>query len=409
MLESLAAAPPDPILSISREFRADPREAKLDLGVGVYRDGDGRTPVMEAVKEAERLDWEEQDSKAYLDQSGNEVFNRAMSALVLGDGFEPDRTFAVQAPGGCGALRLHVELIRRLNPGATVWVSDPTWPNHRAMVSASGLAIATYPYYCAANGTLLFEEMTAALGRAKPGDAVIVHACCHNPTGADLDEGQWQRLADVIGARGLLALVDIAYQGLGDGSAEDAAGLRILASRVDEVLVGASCSKNFGLYRDRVGVALGTASTPAARDLATGRLAAIARESYSMPPDHGAAVVARILTSDRLRATWRHELNAMRTRMNANRRSLAEALRSRINDDRFDFLGGQKGMFSLLGLDPAGVAALREDHAIYAPANGRINVAGLSAAAIGKLTAAIAALRPARVDRRPGGGRRDAR
>ena len=402
MLESLAAAPPDPILSISREFRADPREDKLDLGVGVYRDGNGRTPVMEAVKEAERLDWEAQDSKAYLDQVGNEGFNRAMSALVLGEGFEPDRTFAVQAPGGCGALRLHAELVRRLHPGATVWVSDPTWPNHRAIVSASGLALATYPYYAASTGTLLFEEMAGALGQAKPGDVVIVHACCHNPTGADLDEGQWHRLAEVIGNRGLLALVDIAYQGLGDGPAEDAAGLRILASRVDEVLVGASCSKSFGLYRDRVGVALGTASTPAARDVATGSLAAIARESYSMPPDHGASVVARILTSDTLRATWRHELDAMRTRMNANRRSLAETLHSWLDDDRFDFLGGQKGMFSLLGLDSAGVAALRDDHAIYAPANGRINVAGLSEAAIGKLAAAITDLRPAR-----GGRRRD--
>ena len=409
MLESLAAAPPDPILSISREFRADPREDKLDLGVGVYRDGDGRTPVMEAVHEAERLDWEAQDSKAYLDQIGNEGFNRAMSALVLGEGFDPDRTFAVQAPGGCGALRLHVELIRRLNPWATVWVSDPTWPNHRAIVSAGGLAIATYPYYAAVTGTLLIEEMTGALEQAKPGDAVIVHACCHNPTGADLDEGQWHRLAEVIGSRGLLPLVDIAYQGLGDGPAEDAAGLRILVSRVDEVLVGASCSKNFGLYRDRVGVALGAASTPAARDVATGWLAAIARESYSMPPDHGASVVARILTSDSLRATWRHELDAMRTRMNANRRSLAETLRSRLNGGRFDFLGRQKGMFSLLGLDPAGVAALRDDHAIHAPANGRINVAGLNEAAIGKLAAAIAALRPARGDRPFDGGRSDGR
>ena len=409
MLESLAAAPPDPILSISAEFRVDPREEKLDLGVGVYRDGDGRTPIMEAVKEAERLDWAEQDSKSYLGQIGNEVFNRAMSALVLGDGFEPQRTFAVQAPGGCGALRLHTELIRRLNPEATVWVSDPTWPNHRAIVTASGLAIATYPYYSTENGALLFDEMMATLGRAKPGDAAILHACCHNPTGADLDELQWRALAEVIAARGVLPLVDIAYQGLGGGLIADVAGLRILVSLVDEVLVAASCSKNFGLYRDRVGVAIGTASTPPACDVATGRLGAIARESYSMPPDHGASVVARILTTDELRETWRNELDAMRTRMDANRRSLAETLRTRLNDDRFDFLSDQRGMFSLLGLDSAGVGALRNDHAIYMPANGRINVAGLSESGIEKLSRAMADLRPILGDRHLNGTRRDER
>ena len=403
MFESLAAVAPDPILSISVEFRADPRRGKLDLGVGVYRDRDGRTPVMAAVKEAERLNWEEQDSKSYLDLHGNAIFNRAMSALVLGDEFEPERTFAVQAPGGCGALRLHTELIRRANPEATVWVSDPTWPNHRPIVTASQLAIATYPYYSTANRSLLFDEMMATLGRAKSGDAVIIHACCHNPTGADLDEVQWRDLSEAIAAKGILPLVDVAYQGFGDGLAPDVAGLRILASVVDEILIGASCSKNFGLYRDRVGVAIGTASTPANRDIAAGRLGAIARESYSMPPDHGASVVARILTTERLREAWRNELDAMGTRIDANRRALARTLRARLNDDRFDFLNDQRGMFSLLGLNPAGVQALRNDHAIYMPGDGRINVAGLNESGVEKLSEAIVDLRPALDDRYPVG------
>ncbi len=382
MFSVLKPVPPDPILSISATYNADPRTDKLDLGVGVYRDEDGNTPIPAAVKEAERRIIAEQTTKTYLSPTGNPAFNEAMTKLVLGDALDEERTCAVQTPGGTGAVRLLFDMVKLANPDATVWLSDPTWPNHKPMAGSAGLKTAVYPYYDKAGGALHFDEMMTALDAIAPGDVVVLHGCCHNPTGADLNVSQWEAIADLLNAKGALPLVDFAYQGLGDGLDKDAEGARLLAGKCREVLIAASCSKNFGLYRDRVGAAIMIAATPEESRNAFGNAGIIARCTYSMPPDPGAAIVARILTDDALRASWMEELEAMRLRITDLRRQLADALRLKLNSDRYDFLAGQKGMFSLLDLENDGAKTLAADHAVYMPASGRVNMAGLRTSAI---------------------------
>jgi aromatic-amino-acid transaminase len=389
MFETLQPAPADKILALIGLYRNDPRPGKVDLGVGVYKDIDGRTPVMRAVREAEKRLLASQDTKTYLGLAGDTGFNAAMIKLAFGEKADHSRIRAAQAPGGSGALRLVAELLQRTRAGATVWLSDPTWPNHPPVMRAAGLKVRDYPYFDAASGTVRFDDMLAALKTAESGDVVMLHGCCHNPTGANLDAAQWAKVADVVLERGLLPFVDIAYQGFGDGLDADAAGLRLLAERVPEMVVASSCSKNFAVYRDRVGAAMILAKDGAQADVAMSQMLAAARALYSMPPDHGAAAVRMVLEDTDLKKDWETELEEMRLRMLRLRVAFAEALRRQSNSDRFDFVASHRGMFSRLGLTEAQVERLRAEHAVYMVGDSRINVAGLPEDGMDDLAKAI--------------------
>jgi aspartate/tyrosine/aromatic aminotransferase len=389
MFEDLQPAPADKILALIGLYRADPRPDKVDLGVGVYKDRDGKTPVMRAVREAEKRLLQSQDSKTYLGLAGDAGFNTAMAKLVFGPVADLTRIRAAQAPGGSGALRLAAELIKRTRSDATIWLSDPTWPNHVPVMRAAGLQIREYPYFDAASGTVRFADMMSALATAKSGDVVLLHGCCHNPTGANLDEAQWAKIADLVVERGLLPFVDIAYQGFGEGLDADAAGLRLLAEKVPEMVVASSCSKNFAVYRDRVGAAMILAKDSTQADVAMGQMLSAARAMYSMPPDHGAAAVRIVLEDATLRADWEAELEEMRLRMLRLRVQFAEALRRQSNSDRFDFVASHRGMFSRLGLSEAQVERLRAEHGVYMVGDSRINVAGLPEDGMDALAKAI--------------------
>jgi aromatic-amino-acid transaminase len=389
MFEALQPAPADKIIALIGLYRADPRPGKVDLGVGVYKDVDGRTPVMRAVREAEKRLLASQDTKTYLGLAGDTAFNAAMIKLAFGETADLSRIRAAQAPGGSGALRLVAELLQRSRAGATIWLSDPTWPNHPPVMRAAGLQVRDYPYFDAASGRVRFDDMLAALRTANRGDIVLLHGCCHNPTGANLDLAQWAQVADVLLERGLLPFVDIAYQGFGEGLDADAAGLRLLAERMPEMVVASSCSKNFAVYRDRVGAAMILAKDGAQADLALGQMLAAARALYSMPPDHGAAAVRMVLEDAELKADWEAELEEMRLRMLRLRVAFAEALRRQSNSDRFDFVASHRGMFSRLGLTEAQVERLRAEHAIYMVGDSRINVAGLPDEGMDELAKAI--------------------
>ena len=389
MFEDLQPAPTDKILALIGLYRNDPRPGKVDLGVGVYKDIDGRTPVMRAVREAEKRLLASQDTKTYLGLAGDTGFNAAMIKLAFGEKADHSRIRAAQAPGGSGALRLVAELLQRTRAGATVWLSDPTWPNHPPVMRAAGLKVRDYPYFDAASGTVRFDDMLAALKTAESGDVVMLHGCCHNPTGANLDAAQWAKVADVVLERGLLPFVDIAYQGFGDGLDADAAGLRLLAERVPEMVVASSCSKNFAVYRDRVGAAMILAKDGAQADVAMSQMLAAARALYSMPPDHGAAAVRMVLEDTDLKKDWETELEEMRLRMLRLRVAFAEALRRQSNSDRFDFVASHRGMFSRLGLTEPQVERLRTEHAVYMVGDSRINVAGLPEDGMDELAKAI--------------------
>jgi aromatic-amino-acid transaminase len=389
MFETLQPAPTDKILALIGLYRADPRPNKVDLGVGVYKDSAGKTPVMRAVREAEKRLLQGQDTKTYLGLAGDTAFNVAMTGLVFGTAADAGRIRAAQAPGGSGALRLVAELLQRSRPGVTVWMSDPTWPNHLPVMRGAGLATRDYPYFDAATGAVRFDAMLDALKAAAGGDVVLLHGCCHNPTGANLDAGQWRAVADLLVEKGLLPFIDIAYQGFGEGLDGDAEGLRIVAAKVPELVVAASCSKNFSVYRDRVGAAMVMAKDSAQADIAMGQMLAAARTLYSMPPDHGAAAVRIVLEDPALRADWQAELEEMRTRMLRLRVEFADALRRQSNSDRFDFIAEHRGMFSRLGLAEAQVQRLRDEHAVYMVGDSRINVAGLPENGLDDLAKAI--------------------
>ncbi|PBB21775.1 amino acid aminotransferase [Mesorhizobium sp. WSM4313] len=389
MFETLQPAPADKILALIGLYRNDPRPGKVDLGVGVYKDIDGKTPVMRAVREAEKRLLASQDTKTYLGLAGDTGFNAAMIKLAFGEKADHSRIRAAQAPGGSGALRLVAELVQRTRPGATVWLSDPTWPNHLPVMRAAGLQVRDYPYFDARSGAVRFDEMLAALKVANSGDVVLLHGCCHNPTGANLDIAQWAKVADVLLERGLLPFVDIAYQGFGEGLDADAAGLRLLAGKVPEMVVASSCSKNFAVYRDRVGAAMIMAKDGAQADVAMSQMLAAARALYSMPPDHGAAAVRMVLEDAGLKKDWETELEEMRLRMLRLRVAFAEALRRQSNSDRFDFVASHRGMFSRLGLTEAQVERLRAEHAVYMVGDSRINVAGLPEDGMDDLAKAI--------------------
>ena len=390
MFEALAPQPQDKILSLMQVFRDDPRDGKIDLGVGVYKDATGLTPVMRAVKTAERQLWETQTSKTYTGLAGDPAFGAAMLDLILGPGFG-DRAAMVATPGGTGAIRQAFELFRMAAPGRRIWMSAPTWPNHPSIARYLGIGMAEYAYFDRETGAVDFPTMMEDLAKAQLGDMMLLHGCCHNPTGANLSPSQWAAVADLIVQRGLIPLVDLAYQGFGDGLEQDAAGTRMIAARCPEVLIAASCSKNFGIYRERTGVLIAL-TDPARQGVVQGNLAWLNRQNYSFPPDHGARLVTMILADPVLRSNWEAELEAVRRSMLSLREALARELRDLSGSDRFGFLAQHRGMFSRLGATERQVERLRVEHGIYMVSDSRLNIAGLNAGSVPVLAKAILAV-----------------
>lgn len=379
----------DPILSVMTAFRADPRPEKIDLGVGVYRDEKGMTPVFGAVQDAERRIIETQTTKSYTGLAGDEAFHRALGTLALGDAADWSRLAALATPGGTGAVRQGCELVLACRPEASVWLPGPTWPNHPAILAATGLGTRSFRYYDAAAGTVDAGAMLHDLSEVRPGDVVLLHGACHNPTGADPDLATWNALTDLLQDHGAVPFIDVAYQGFGDDPERDMAGPRAMISRLPEAILAISCSKSFGLYRERVGLLL-VQCNPDQRDTVQEALAWQNRLSYAFPPDHGARVVTTILEDDELSAAWRNELAGMRNRLAGLRQSLAAELGQVLQSDRMGWLADGRGMFSLLPLDADQVAALRRDHGVYMIPDGRINIAGARQEDLPKLARALA-------------------
>ncbi|TCO73491.1 aromatic amino acid transaminase [Rhodovulum euryhalinum] len=391
MLNLLSPQTPDKIIGLMQAFRADPRTDKIDLGVGVYRDDEGRTRVLRAVKAAEERLWRSQDTKGYVGIEGDPAFLDAMRGLVLGGSVAPERVAAVATPGGTAAVRIALDLVRLANPKTRVFVPDPSWPNHAAIIGFVGLERVDYRYYDAVGRTLDMAGLLADLERTGPGDVVILHGCCHNPTGADLSARDWAEVGKVLARTGALVMVDLAYQGFGAGIEADAAGLRALAASLPEMLVAVSCSKNFGLYRERVAAILAVSADAATAGLVRGNLSNLNRQTYAFPPDHGARVVTEILGDAALCDQWMVELDSMRFRMQELRTALAETLRDISGSDRFAYLAGQRGMFSLLGASPVQVAKMRDEKGVYVIGDSRMNVAGLTEANIPRVAEAMLA------------------
>lgn len=373
----------DALLALIELAKADSRPEKIDVGVGVYRDSDGNTPILKVVKQAERRLWETQQSKSYLGGRGDIRFTQLLRPVLLGEYEADDRISGLQTPGGCGALTLGFKLVAAANPDARVFIGTPTWPNHAPIVRGAELEIVEYPHYDRATQTLCFDRMMEALNSANAGDVVLLHGCCHNPTGADLGPDEWAQVTRLVVESGLIPFVDIAYQGFGGGLAPDAAGLRGLLAACDTVLAAQSCDKNFGVYRDRVGSLW--FKTPSVESTATamGHVLQISREMWSMPPDHGAAAIAIVLGDPDLKAAWRVELEGMRERIVSLRQRLAGA------DPALAYIAVQKGMFSMLPLTPQQVVKLREDHAIYMADSGRFNICGLSDEQVDRFASAV--------------------
>jgi aspartate aminotransferase len=387
---------PDAILGLMAQFRADSSPLKVDLGVGVFRDLNGNTPILECVRRAEQTVLAAQSTKSYVAAAGRAEFNEAVEQLVLGAAHGARgarRVRTAQTPGGCGALRVGAELIRAAAPKATVHVSDPTWGNHVPLLGSSGLRLERYSYYDARSRELRFDDMLEQLNRAAPGDVVLVHACCHNPTGADLSIAQWQRLTQLFLERRLTPFLDLAYQGFGSNLEEDAAAIRLVVDSVPEALVAVSYSKNLGLYRERVGALITVGENEQRADAVQSHVLQIARSIYSMPPDHGAAIAACIFADHSLRQSWIEELAAMRNRIADMRSLLAAHLRAVTQQGTFDFLERQRGMFSLLGVSGEAVEALRARHHIYMLGDSRMNLAGITPGNVGYVAEAIAAQR----------------
>ncbi len=388
MFETLKAQPADKILALVQAYREDPRDTKIDLGVGVYKDASGNTPIMRAVKAAEQRIWESQDTKVYTGLAGDPAYADAMAALVLGDAVPRGAIAAAATPGGTGAVRQAFELVRMANPEARVFVSDPTWPNHLSILSYLGMEVVNYRYFDSETGGVNFDGMIEDLKTAKKGDVVLLHGCCHNPTGANLNSSEWDAVIEVLQSTGAVPMIDIAYQGFGDGLEADAAASRKVASSVPECLIAASCSKNFGIYRERTGILMMVASE-AAQGLNQATLAFLNRQNYSFPPDHGARIVSTILTDADLKDDWMAELEEVRNTMLALREQLAGELQRLSGSDRFGFLAQHRGMFSRLGTTPDKVEALREKHGIYMVGDSRMNIAGLNQNSVPILARAI--------------------
>ncbi|MFJ4546975.1 amino acid aminotransferase [Pseudomonas sp. NPDC088885] len=392
--DAIGRVPGDPILGLMEAYAQDSNPRKFDLGVGVYKDAQGLTPIPEAVKIAEARLVESQDTKTYIGGHGNPLFGKVINELVLGADSKliaEQRAGATQTPGGTGALRLAADFIAQCLPGKGVWLSNPTWPIHETIFAAAGVKVSHYPYVGSDN-RLDVEAMLSVLNEVPKGDVVLLHACCHNPTGFDLNHDDWQRVLDVVRSRNLLPLIDFAYQGFGDGLEQDAWSTRLFAAEIPELLITSSCSKNFGLYRDRTGALIVCAKSADKLIDIRSQLANIARNLWSTPPDHGAAVVATILADPELKARWADEVEAMRLRIAQLRSGLVEALEPHGLRERFAHIGVQRGMFSYTGLSPEQVKQLREHHSVYMVSSGRANVAGIDATRLALLAEAIASV-----------------
>tara|TARA_R110002167_G_scaffold132972_3_gene317500 strand:- start:31286 stop:32473 length:1188 start_codon:yes stop_codon:yes gene_type:complete len=392
MFGSLTALPADPILGLLAKYREDSNPQKIDLGVGVYKNEAGHTAVLDCVKAAEKYRLDTEDTKVYIGPTGSPLFNEEMSKLVFGHHkvLLENRARTVSTPGGTGALRVAAEFINSCKAGATIWVSNPTWANHTGLFQAAGLTVKTYPYYDYENKSLDFDGMLAALKEVKTDDAVLLHACCHNPSGMDLTKEQWQQVAEVAKDIGFLPLVDMAYQGFGESLDDDAYGLRLMADSVKEMIVCSSCSKNFGLYRERIGACTIIGENSHSVDVANSVLLTVIRCIYSMPPAHGAAIVETILHSDELRTQWHAELKEMRDRINGNRQLLVDKLIENGVTRDFSFIPRQKGMFSFLGITAEQVQQLQDEYSIYMVGSSRMSIAGIANRNVDYLAQSIA-------------------
>ncbi|MDO8908200.1 MAG: amino acid aminotransferase [Pseudohongiella sp.] len=392
MFEAIKSLPSDPILGLMAAYRVDNNPRKIDLGVGVYKDEQGRTPVMRAVKQAETRLLKNQDTKTYVAPAGQDNFNRLIAGLIFGEPLVNSlggRRVTFQTPGGCGGLRLGAEFLQKVKPGAKIMVSDPTWANHIPLLGEAGLEISKYPYYDYTNHAIRFDAMMDSISKAGAGDLVLLHGCCHNPCGADLDQSQWQEVTALAQKNGFTPFIDLAYQGLGDGIAEDCFGVRLMAETLPELIVVSSCSKNFGLYRERTGALTVISANAGSTNAAGSQIASIARSIYSMPPDHGAAVVSEILGDKALNADWEVELAEVRNRINGLRTELVDALKAKGIDQDFSFIQREKGMFSFLGLNVEQVHSLINDYSIYLVESSRINIAGINSSNLDYLADSI--------------------
>ena len=389
MFENLKSQPADKILSLVKAFREDPRAEKIDLGVGVYKNADGVTPIMRAVKSAEKQLWELESSKSYVGLTGDPAFSDVMVDLVLGDAVKRNDVAAAATPGGTGAIRQAFELIQMASPDARVFVSNPTWPSRTSILNYLGMEHVAYRYFDAETRGVDFDGVLEDLKAVKAGDVVLLHGCCHNPTGANLNLTQWQMVVDVLNKAGAIPMIDIAYQGFGDGLEEDATAARLVASSVPECLIAASCSKNFGIYRERTGILMAISADSSQQGLNQESLAFLNRQNFSFPPDHGARLVTMVLQDPDLRADWATELEDVRLGMLGLREQLASELQRLSGSDRFGFLAQHRGMFSRLGTTPEMVARLRAEHGIYMVDDSRMNIAGLNAQSVPILAKAI--------------------
>ncbi|NDI12620.1 MAG: aspartate/tyrosine/aromatic aminotransferase [Rhodobacteraceae bacterium] len=389
MFQSLKEQPADKILALMQKYKEDPRESKIDLGVGVYKNAAGLTPVMRAVKTAEQQLWERETTKSYVGLVGDPQFSDVMVDLVLSDSVARGNVAAAATPGGTGAVRQAFELLKMANPDVRVFVSDPTWPNHLSILKYLDLPVVPYRYFDSETRGVDFAGMMEDLADARSGDVILLHGCCHNPTGANLNMSQWQEVVDFLNTSGATPMIDIAYQGFGDGLQEDAAGTRLIASSVPETVIAASCSKNFGIYRERTGLLMVVSQDATAKGLNQSTLAFLNRQNFSFPPDHGARLVTMVLSDPALRADWAAELEEVRLGMLDLRTQLASALQRLSGSDRFGFLAQHRGMFSRLGASAEHVEKLRADHAVYMVGDSRMNIAGLNSATVPILAQAI--------------------
>ena len=395
MLETLKPLPPDAILGIMTLFRADTHPGKIDLSVGVYQDEQGHTPVLASVKRAEKAIIDAQDTKTYVAIAGNAGFNKGVEELLYGPShpaLKAGRVCTVQTPGGSGGLSVAGHLLSRAKPNAKVYLSDPSWPNHLPLLKVSGLALETYPYYDFKKHRVDFEAMLKKLETVQAGELVLIHGCCHNPCGADLSREQWQTLTALFEKRGIVPFIDFAYQGLAEGLEEDAYGARLMAERLPEVVVVTSCSKNLGLYRERVGAASFVSATAEQSKLSLANAANVARGLYSMPPDHGAAIAGKILHDEELRGLWVKELEEMRGRLNGLRKLLVDKLGVRKTPMDFSFIAKQRGLFSFLGISKEQVIRLRDEFHVYMIESSRINIAGINHSNVDYVADSIAAV-----------------
>ena len=389
MLEQLQQQPPDKILDLMQTFKEDPRANKLDLGIGVYKNENGQTPIINAVKKAEKILWEQETTKSYTKLTGDSDFQTVMKELIFSDCVSEDIISTAHTPGGTGAIRQAFELIRLASPNSKIWISNPTWPNHISILKFLNIPYSEYVYFDKKTCELNFDGMMESLKNTKPGDIILLHGCCHNPTGANLNNDQWKELQKFLCDNQLVPLIDLAYQGFGDGLDEDAYGVRLLAKKCKEVILAASCSKNFGIYRERTGILFTISENEKIKNISSNTLAFLNRQNFSFPPDHGGKLVTLILKNEELKSSWIKELNEMRLNMLDIRKSLAEELRKKSQSNRFDFLETHRGMFSLLGATKDQVLSMREKHAIYMIEDSRVNIAGLNKKRLSKLAGAI--------------------